>query len=205
MVEVATNCDLYGFITQLVEQRSECPCTLQSYLENLRRLGHELRAREAISPDELAELLRAAFAPEPSASSAFGASSASDADPAATAGYLAWEKRIDEQIRDLDEMRRAGTLDDEHRHFGVDAPRGGRWNNLDLGVYLECAVAGTFGGWQQGNDTGRSLVPGSVAVPDASGAISSMDPRDIDDGAVVLPQITWQLFVDFLDAGQWHE
>jgi hypothetical protein len=32
-----------------------------------------------------------------------------------------------------------------------------------------------------------------------------MDPRDIDDPIVALPQITWEMFVDFLDAGQSYE
>lgn len=196
MADVATNRDLYCFIAELVKQRVECFCTLQSYLENLRRLGHNLRAREAVSPVEFAELLRAAFAP---------ATSTSETGSAAATGYVAWEKRIGEQIRDLDEMRRARTLDSEYRCFGVDAPRGGRWYNFDPCSYLECAAAGTFGGWREGDETGRSYVPGPVAVLDASGAISSMDPRDIDDPVVVLPQITWEMFVDFLEAGQWYE
>ena len=63
MGDVATNRDLYCFIAALVKQRAECRCTLQSDLENLRRLGRNLRAREAISPEELAELLQAAFEP----------------------------------------------------------------------------------------------------------------------------------------------
>jgi len=196
MGDVATNRDLYCFIAELVKQRAECHCALQSYLENLRRLGYNLRAREAVSPEEFAEVLRAAFAPAPGAS---------EAGPAATNGYVAWEKRIGEQIRDLGDMRQSGTLDNEYRYFGLDAPRGGRWYNFDPCTYLECAAAGTFGGWQEGDDTGRSYVPGPVAVLDASGAIASMDPRDIDDPVVVLPQITWEMFVDFLNAGQWYE
>jgi len=196
MAEVATNRDLYCFIAALVMERAECRCTLQSYLENLRRLGHNLRAREVVSPDELAGLLRAAFEP---------ATRAAEPALAATDGYVAWEKRIGEQICDLDEMRRERTLDNEYRYFGVDAPRGGRWYNFDPCTYLECAAAGTFGGWQEGDDTGRSYVPGPVAVLDASGAITSMDPRDLDDPVVVLPQISWEVFVDFLNAGQWYE
>ena len=109
------------------------------------------------------------------------------------------------QICDLDEMRQAGTLDNEYRYFGVDATRGGRWYNFDPCTYLECAAAGTFGGWAEGDDTGRSYAPGPVAVVDASGAITSVDPRDIDDPAFALPQITWEMFIDFLDAGQWYE
>lgn len=196
MAEVVTNRELYCFIAGLVKERSECRGTLQWYLENLRRLGRSLRAREAVSPEEFAELLRAAFDLEPSAG---------EPGPGATDGHVAWEKRVTEQIRDLDEMRQAGTLDDEYRCFGVDAPRGGRWYNFDPCTYLECAAAGTFGGWQEGDDTGRSYVPGRVAVLDASGALTSMDPRDIDDRVVALRQITWEMFVDFLDAGQGYE
>ncbi len=58
MADVATNRDLYCFIAELVKQRAECRCTLQSYLENLRLLGHNLRAREAVSSEEFAELLQ---------------------------------------------------------------------------------------------------------------------------------------------------
>lgn len=166
MAEVATNRDLYRFIAELVKQRSECRGTLQSYLENLRRIGRSLRARDAVSPEEFAELLGAAFDPGPRAA---------DPGAAATDGYVGWEERIGEQIRDLDEMRRSGTLDNEYRYFGVDAPRGGRWYNFDPCTYLECAAAG------------------------------SMDPRDIHDPVVALPQITWEMFVDFLNAGQWYE
>ena len=196
VTEGMTNRDLYGFIAELVKERAACGVTLQRYLENLRRLAGGLRARDAVSPDELAALLRAAFDPEPGAV-ALG--------PAATEGHVAWEQRITQQIRDLDEMRQDGTLDSEHRYFGVDAPRGGRWYNFDPGTYLECAAAGTFGGWQEGDDTGRAYVPGPVAVIDASGAITSADPRDLDDPVVAMPQITWEMFIDFLEAGQSYE
>ena len=140
--------------------------------------------------------MRAAFEPQPNAATP-GA--------LATEGYVAWEKRIGEQIRDLDEMRQDGTLDDEYRTFGADAPSGARWYNFEPCTYLECAVAGTFGGWEEGDDTGRSYVPGPVAVLDASGAVTSLDPRDIEEPVVVLLHITWEMFEDFLDSGQSYE
>lgn len=64
MAEVISNRDLYCFVAGLVKERSECSGTLQSYLENLHRLGRSLRDRETVSPQEFAELLRAAFNPE---------------------------------------------------------------------------------------------------------------------------------------------
>jgi hypothetical protein len=120
-------------------------------------------------------------------------------------GYLAWEERINNQIRDLGDMKAAGTLENEYRYFGIDAPRGGRWYNFDPHTFLECAAAGTFGGWREGDDTGRSYVPGQVAVVDASGAVTSVDPRDIDAPVVDVREISWEAFVDFLDCGQWYE
>ena len=196
MADTYTNRDLYRFIGDLLEQQSGCRLTLQGYLENLRRLGHPLRDHPAISLEVFAGLLRSAFECEPSAA---------EAGAAATEGYVAWDRRITVQIRDLDEMKQAGTLDNEYRYFGVDAPRGGRWYNFDPCTYIECAAAGTFGGWQEGDETGRSYVPGPVAVFDATGAITSMNPRDLDDPVVELPHITWEMFVNFLNAGQWYE
>jgi hypothetical protein len=65
--------------------------------------------------------------------------------------------------------------------------------------------AGTFGGWREGDDTGRSYVPGEVAVFDASGKLTTADPRDLDNPVVKLPEITWEMFVAFLNAGQFYE
>lgn len=196
MAELETNRDLYCFMADLVRRRAESGTTLQAYLENLRRLACRMGDRDALPLSDFAELLQAAFEPElpriePCAS--------------ATDAHLAWEQRITEQIRDLSEMKEAGAIDNEYRYFGVDAPRGGCWYNFDPCSYLECAAAGSFGGWQEGDDTGRSYVPGPVAVLDASGAVTSMAPSDIDAPVVELPEITWEAFIDFLNAGQWYE
>ncbi len=196
MTEITTNRDLYCFITHLVKHRKGSLITLQAYLENLRRLVRPIGGHEALALRDFAELLQAAFEAAP----ARAASCASSTD-----GYSAWEQRLDEQIRDLREMREAGTLDDEYRCFGVDAPRGGRWYNFDPCAYLECAAAGALGGWREGDDAERCYVPGPVAVIDAAGTMTSVDPRDIDDPVVELQVITWEAFVDFLDAGQCYE
>ena len=99
-------------------------------------------------------------------------------------GYHEWEARLDEQLRDLREMEAAGTLANEHRYFGVDAPSGARWYNFDPCTFIECAAAGTFGGWQEGDETGRMLVPGKVAVVDEAGNVKAMDPREIEERSV---------------------
>lgn len=196
MNDIATNRDLYCFIADLVKRRSGSSIALDAYLANLQQLGRARRSLPALSLTEFAGLLEAAFeSPGPGDSLA---STVAD-------GYADWETRIGEQIRDLHEMRHAGTLANEYRFFGVNAPSGARWYNFDPFAYIECAAAGTFGGWQEGDDTGRAYVPGPVAVLDASGAMTTMDPRDIEDPVVALPEITWQELVEFLEAGQSYE
>ena len=102
-------------------------------------------------------------------------------------------------------MADAGTFANEYRYFGVDAPSGLRWYNFDPCTYLECAVAGTYGGWESGDDTGRDYVPGPVAALNDEGKIVSRDPREIEDPIIVVNQITWDDFSEFLRAGQWYE
>lgn len=55
------------------------------------------------------------------------------------------------------------------------------------------------------DDTGRVFVPGPVAVLDASGRATTMDPHAIEEPVVELPEVTWAAFVDFLEAGQMYE
>jgi hypothetical protein len=120
-------------------------------------------------------------------------------------GFAAWHNRIIYQIVDLREMAEKGTLEDKMRYFGIDAPRGARWYNFDPCAFLESGMAGTFGGWQEGDDTGRGYVPGPVAVLDEAGNIATADPRDIDDPITELKAISWEDFQEFLWMGQSYE
>ncbi|MCB9628180.1 MAG: hypothetical protein H6725_12465 [Sandaracinaceae bacterium] len=191
-----TNRELYVFIAALVSRNEGHCITLQAYLENLSRLARPWAACHGLPLADFTHVLQAAFEPVPDSGGA---------PVDASTGYLAWERRVAEQIRDLREMREAGTLDNEHRYFGVDAPRGSRWFNFDPCTYLECAAAGTTGGWREGDDTGRAYVPGKVAVLDESGELRAVDPREIEDPVVALREISWEDFTDFVEAGQWYE
>jgi hypothetical protein len=91
------------------------------------------------------------------------------------------------------------------RYFGINSPRGSRWYNFDPCTFLECAMAGSFGGWEEGDDTGRGYVPGEVAVLGPDGRITGCDPRELDDPIVPLGEISWEAFRDFLGQGQWYE
>lgn len=196
MAEPLNNRDLYQFISGLVQRRSKTQPTLEVYLQHLRQLAQARRGQEGLRPSDFAELLALAFEPDPAVPAGLGP---------ATQAFLDWDRRLGQQLLDLQQMKEAGTLDDEHRYFGVDAPSGRRWYNFDPATFLECAVAGTFGGWQEGDDTGRTYVPGPVAVLDAAGSLSTADPRALDEPVLPIHEIRWVDFEAFLEAGQSYE
>jgi hypothetical protein len=59
---------------------------------------------------------------------------------------------------------------------GIDSPRGQRWYHFDPRTFLECATAGSYGGWQPGDETGRDYVPGPVAVMADDGGFFRGEP-----------------------------
>jgi hypothetical protein len=91
------------------------------------------------------------------------------------------------------------------RYFGITAPRGTRWLNFDPCTYLECAVAGTFRGWRDGDQTARILVPGPVAVLNGHGKVTSVDPGDIKEPTFEILGVNWDEFTDFLHVGRCYE
>jgi hypothetical protein len=202
--ELRTNRDLYLFVADLCQKHADNDRTLEDYLKALWQLGSAEQARGPLPLPRFAalldEALRAHAPPfDPSWSQSYRR------DPHGLDGYAHWEQTILGQIVDLHEMREAGTLADDLRYFGVDAPRGLRWYNFDPLTFLECAVAGTFDGWQSGDPTGRVHVPGPVAVLDGTGRISSADPAELDEPTVAVDPISWDTFAEFLGSGQWYE
>jgi hypothetical protein len=202
MTALETNRDLYLAVADLVTNQRGTERTLEEYLRALLGIGESYRDRKSLLPSEFLGMIIAAFTvePIPTESSWFLPTSEE------RAGYDAWRGTLVAQIVDLIEMRQRGTLEDEQRYFGVNAPRGGRWYNFDPCTYLECAMAGTLGGWEPDDETGRQLVPGKVAVLDPStGNIESVDPEDIEEPTIRLTELSWDLLVDFLHAGQTYE
>jgi hypothetical protein len=161
MARLRSNRDLYQFVAALAEPAEVRP--LEEYLRALWALVREHREEAALDLDTFAGLLSRALTAE--------------APPydGGWQGAAAWEQTLLGQIADLRAMADSGTLDDEQRQFGVDAPGGGRWYNFDVGTYLECGVQGAFGGW------------------------------DPDDAPVALQRIGWDDFESFLACGQFYE
>ncbi|GAA3826198.1 hypothetical protein GCM10022226_53680 [Sphaerisporangium flaviroseum] len=113
-------------------------------------------------------------------------------------GFARWEAVITSQIADLDDFALQPPGDDAY--FGVDAPRTSgpratprRWYNLHPATYLECGLAGAFGGWDE-SDGLRIAVPGPVH-PDV--------PMDTE--VVQIDALTWDDLADFALCGQTYE
>ena len=202
--QLRTNRDLYQFIAGL-RARSACRTrSLEDYLKALWQLGAAQEAHKTLPLPAFAALLEAALeAPPPPFDPAWARNHGS-ADRKA-GGHARWQRTILDQIVDLHEMAEAGTLADDQRYFGVDAPRGARWYNFDPGTYLECATAGSVGGWRAGDDTGRALVPGEVAVLDEDGNLTAVDPAELDEPTVAIAAVPWDAFADFLVCGRCYE
>jgi len=202
--ELRTNRDLYLFVADLCEKNAKNDRSLEDFLKVLWRLSSPHRSLDALPLSQFAGLLEAALREEvPSFDPSWTRAYQQGEDQ--LAGYVRWESTILGQIVDLHEMERAGTLANDLRYFGVDAPRGSRWYNFDPLTFLECAVTGTFGGWRSGDPTGRDYVPGPVAVLDETGRITSADPRELDEPLFEMEGIGWDVFADFLGSGQWYE
>jgi hypothetical protein len=198
------NRDLDSFVAALVAEREKHARSLEEYLRALRAAGAAHREAEVLSLSCFAGLLEAALRAEapPFDPAWLTMDQGAQAD---ASGYARWERAIRAQIVDLHEMEQAGLLANEMRYFGIDAPRGARWYNFDPFTFLECGVAGTFGGWEPGDATGRDYVPGPVAVLDEQGHVTAVDPRTLADPIEELATITWDTFIDFLESGQSYE
>jgi hypothetical protein len=116
------------------------------------------------------------------------------------------------QVLDMEDADASGALRDDHRGFGmpVGRPEGtdratdGYFYNWDPQAFVECGIAGAFGGWQPGDGTGRTLVSGNVAVLTDDG-IASVPAAQIESPVVEIAVLTWEQVADFLWCGQNYE
>jgi hypothetical protein len=204
MNDIRTNRDLYTAVAELCASQRDSPRDLEEYLRALWALGSALRERPALSLVEFFGFLRAAFTatvPPFDKRWPYLYGNASDS----LSGFAAWEAFILRQVVDLREMAESGTLAEELRYFGVNSPRGQRWYNFDPCTFLECATAGSFGGWEEGDDTDRDYVPGPVLAVGEDGQLRESDPRDLDRPVAPIDSVSWEDFRFFLGQGQWYE
>jgi hypothetical protein len=188
--ELLTNRDLYLFVTELRRNSAGEEPKLEEYLRALWHLGSTHRTSGDFSLSWFAHLLKFALSGEaPPFDPAWRARAEEQIEN--PSGCQQWEQTVLTQIIDLHEMEAAGTLASEYRYFGVDAPRGNRWYNFDAMTYLECAAAGTFGGWQPDDATGRAYTPGANT--------------EVEEPIIEISSVTWRQFANFLCNGQEYE
>jgi len=200
---IITNRDLYLAITKLIQRNRHSQRSLEQYLLCLWRLGRENRASPTFTAQELFNWLSRAFDEDaPAFDENWRRQYAKEKD---SPDYFGWQQCIQRQIVDLREMDEKGILRNLLRHFDIRSPRGSQWSNFDPCGFLECAAVGTFGGWDPQDSTGRTLVPGNVAVTGPDGKIEFHDAKEIPRPVFEINPISWDGFRTFLYNGQMYE
>ena len=112
----------------------------------------------------------------------------------------------------MEDADASGALRDDMRASGmaVGRPEGtvrateGYFFNWHPQGFVECGVDGAFGGWEPGDETGRTLVSGNVAVLTDEGIVSV--PADqVESPVVEMSELAWAQVADFLWCGQNYE
>ncbi|MCD0453432.1 hypothetical protein LO762_30250 [Actinocorallia sp. API 0066] len=150
--QLATNRDLYLHLLRIGKDARAAAWSLSALLRSLWKVGSALRDTARLEPDQVAALFSAAAgSPPPAFDPAWSGKDLSlSGDPATQAD---WEKVLLSQIADLEDFvvhpaAPVHGVSPAPRPYG-SGPRAvpARWRNFDPAAYLECAVAGAFGGW----------------------------------------------------------
>ena len=197
---MGTNVDLYNRAMELIGQQGANDRSLRDYLAALAGALAQSRNRSALTPGELIGALEAAFTSEPAQLG--GVIRTEDSDPTTPDDVLGLLAR---QVDDLDEMERSGALANDLKYFGIEAPSGHYWFNLDPATFIECGLEGAFGGWQPDSQSSRQLVDGQVAVLTEDGTIESVPAAEVSRPIREVPSVRWEDIARFVIAGQLYE
>ena len=204
MADLTTNRDLYLAIEALSKYHSGCARSLEHYLLSLLDSSLRFSERNDITLAEFYDLVSSSFTRD---IPAFNPDWRDQYDKLShdRNDYAGFRATLIRQIVDLREMDENGTLKNEQRYFGMSAPHKSYWYNFDPIGYLECAMAGSFGGWEPGDETGRQFVPEPVALLGNDGSIQTATPEDLFQPTVEMPSLTWEQLQDFIICGQIYE
>lgn len=204
MSDLRTNRDLYLSIEKLAKEHTPCERSLEEYLRALLLQADRFSDFEELSLKDFYDLVSKSFTSRPRE---FDEDWRNQYDqlPHESSGFTGWRATLIRQIVDLCEMGENGTLANEYRYFGVSSPRNSHWYNFDPLGYLECAMAGSFGSWEPGDETGRQFVSGPVTVLAEDGSIQDADPQDLPRPQFEMPVVTWDQFKHFIECGQMYE
>lgn len=150
---IRTNRDFYIAIACLRTIHRGKRRDLETYLCALLGVARRYRNEAHISLGDFAEMLREALV-VPAVEAVALVAKTGDAigsNGVAADPYIHWEQTILQQIAHLREMRKVGKLNAPHEI--KPSPRREIWRHTSVPEYLECAAAGTFGGWDIGDET----------------------------------------------------
>ena len=204
MSDLHTNRDLYLAIGALTHKHRSDDRSLEQYLLALLRAVEPFANAETLPLNDFYNLIAQAFEIEPYVFDEDWRQQYAEL-PHKSDDFSGWHATVIQQIVDLREMAETGMLANEYRYFGVNSPRGSRWYNFDPISYLECAMAGSFGGWEPGDTSGREFVPGTVAVLADDGSIQEENPEDIPRPHFEIPDVSWEEVKRFIICGQVYE
>ncbi|SNS54030.1 hypothetical protein [Actinomadura mexicana] len=170
---VRTNRDLYLVFLQLGQQARAASWSLSAFLRSLWKVGAALADQARLEPDDVAAMFAAAAATPPPAFDPAWSGKDLSLPGEEPDRYTDWERVLLSQIADLEDFLAAPP--GPQARFGVEAPRPpgsgaratpARWYNFDPATYLECAVAGSLGGWDAA-DGARVPLPAGPGEPTA--------------------------------------
>ena len=196
---IKTNQDLYEAVVELGRDSAFAGRPLEQYPRTLWSLSRQREPADSFSASEFFELLSEAgtFTVPPFEESW---RARYQADSHEETGFPGWEAEILCQIVDLRELEESGKLNDSHSYLGLTSPRGKIWYNFNPSAFLECGVAGCFGGWSPDLDGS-----GEVTVINRKGEVEKRPAAEFSKPAVALERVTWDDFRDFLMFGQAYE
>jgi hypothetical protein len=196
VTEQRTNRDAYQEVLHATEDVDR---PLEEYLRALWQLGRAEQARESLPADVVVGMLiEAVSAPAPPFDDSWRTADLGVGE--GMSEFQVWELVILSQIADLRDF--AEGPPQYYPELGVDAPRredggrracGVRWYNHAVRSYLECAMAGALGGWDE-EDGIRKPVPGP-----------SVQLYPEPEGVFALPPLSWREMTDLLVCGQEYE
>lgn len=166
---LTTNRDLYLHALRVGRQARAASWSLSAFLRALWKVSRPLRERQRLAADDVAAMFSAAASTPPGPYDPRWSSADLTLPGPAPVGHADWERVIFSQLADLEDFARhpRSTAD----RTAVQAPRppeAGRrptprhWVNFEPNAYLECAVAGGFGGWDSA-DGARTPLPSAPA------------------------------------------
>lgn len=195
--KIKTNRDLYRYIISFDERYKDNYPPLQNYLHSLWDIARHYKNR-IITFQNFAIMLNDAFIhPILPFNESWLNINEPDYDDDYENPFDHWENSIQFQIADLYRMKQNGQLDDQYKYFGITSPSGSSWYNFDPFSFLECAALGSYGGYEEEDETRINLIEDDSTY---DGQFEEDDPKIFNLG-----DFDWEQFADFLYTGQIYE